>query len=87
MSEQQVTRFRGLHIFCLCPKILRNFLYSEFLGKGVGIKSKLSDLLLTVGITDADIRIQHLWDSCSLHINEGLFTSLSVQLQVACELQ
>lgn len=87
VSEQQVTGFKGLHIFCLCPKIWRNFLCSEFLGKGVGIKSKLSNLLLTVGITDAGTRVQHLWDSRSLHITEGLFMSLSVQLQVACELQ
>lgn len=38
------------------------------------LKSKWSDHS-ALGITDADIRTRRLWDSCSLHVAEGLLVS------------
>jgi len=84
VSEQQVTGFKGLHVFSLCPKILRNSFCSEFPGPGT-LKSELSDHA-------AFSRHNWHWRKDTAPVGflqsacwRGPLGQHSVQLQVACE--
>lgn len=62
-------------MYFACVQKYRGIFFAQYFLVGGDLRVSGEITLLSAGITDADIRTQHLWDSRSLHVAEGLLVS------------